>query len=700
MISKFLNITSIYDDHEDALLYWQKKIFKHLFIFFLILGCVPYLLSCRHAIEHSEWNRLVFYTGVYLWVAAVTFFEKIPFTFRIWAGVSVFYGLGVLSLYSSGFVGSAVGYLICFSVFSVIFSGLKAGLITLIINTLTLICFGWIGFNFIHDVPYLKPETIEWNPMAWAVLTGTFAFLMGLLLIAVSILIKTIENTVKENRFLIKNSPDIVWALDRNFNFTYLSSAIYPILGFSQKEMLAQPISLFLPEFSNRIVSPLEKNGTVRLETVMIHKDGRRIDVDFRGFKRTPHFKEKIYLGVFRDISPKKRQEREQQQLKDKLVKAEKLKALGIIAGSVAHDLNNVLSGIATYPDVLLMNDNIDPEIRKGLAIIRDSGQKASAVVSDLLTVSRGSTAEMEILNLNRIIERYADAPDFKKIRETYPGVGIEIQTDPELLNIKGSYIHLEKIIMNLVLNGVEEVSHRTGGKVCIATTNLFFDAVVPGYEGVEPGEYCLLRITDNGTGINKKQIPKIFDPFFSNKEMGKSGTGLGLTVVWNAVRDHRGYIFVRSTADGTTFEVLIPAVRLVPPKKNEDRPFEEIKGRGQMILVVDDLKEQQNIALVILDSLGYRAKAVDNGYDAVEFIKSQPVDLVILDMIMAPSISGLDTYRLIKDIRPNQKAVIASGYSKSDDVFTAQELGAGAFVKKPYTVMDMGIAIKEELEK
>ncbi|MCG8643842.1 MAG: response regulator [Desulfobacterales bacterium] len=674
--------------------------FKRLFIFFLILGVVPYLLSCRYAAESSQWNRVFFYTGVYLWVTAATFFEKRPFQFRVWAGLSGFYGLGLFSLYDSGPVGSTIGYLICFSIFSVIFSGARAGLITLVISTFTLLCFGWFHFEYGHGVPYLKPDIVEWDPKAWTALTGTFVLLTGSAVTALSPLIKTVENTVKENRFLIQNTPDIIWDLDQNFNITSVNPSIYPILGYSQREMFTQPISLFLPEFSSRIASSLKKKEVTRLETVMIHKDGRRIDVDFIGSKGSSRFKEKTYQGVIRDISQKKRRERKQQQLKEELVKAEKLKALGIIAGSVAHDLNNVLSGIATYPEVLLMNDKIDPEIRKGLTIIKDSGQKASAVVSDLLTVSRGSTAEMEILNLNRVIKRYADAHDFKKIRETYPGVGIEIQTDPELLNIKGSYIHIEKIIMNLVLNGVEEVSHRPGGNVCIATTNLFFDAVVPGYKGVEPGEYCLLQITDNGTGINKKQIPKIFDPFFSNKEMGKSGTGLGLTVVWNAVRDHRGYIFVRSTAGGTTFEVLIPAVRLVPDKKNEDRSFEEIKGRGQMILVVDDLKEQQNIALVILDSLGYRAKAVDNGYDAVQFIKSQPVDLVILDMIMAPSISGLDTYRLIKDIRPNQKAVIASGYSKSDDVFTAQELGAGAFVKKPYTVMDMGIAIKEELEK
>ena len=181
---------------------------------------------------------------------------------------------------------------------------------------------------------------------------------------------------------------------------------------------------------------------------------------------------------------------------------------------------------------------------------------------------------------------------------------------------------------------------------------------------------------------------------------MGKSGTGLGLTVVWNAVKDHDGHIFVRTGSQGTVFETLFPAVRQDVETKIQDWSIEEIKGRGEFILVVDDLKEQQEIALTILDSLGYNARAVENGYEAVEFIKSHPADLVILDMIMAPSISGLETYKLLKTVNPAQKAIIASGYSASDDVTQAQELGAGSFVKKPYTVLDMGIAIKEELEK
>ncbi len=400
-----------------------------------------------------------------------------------------------------------------------------------------------------------------------------------------------------------------------------------------------------------------------------------------------------LYQKVTENVSKLK-------ELKEKLIQAEKFKAVGILAGSVAHDLNNILSGLATYPEVLMMDATLDPQIRQGLSLIKDSGQKAAAVVSDLLTISRGAGVEMEIININLILERYIQAHDFQKIKDAYEDVDIEFTTEPELLNIKGSYIHIEKIIMNLILNAVEEVSGKKDGQVMITTANRFIDPSIPGHEDIIQGEYAVLSIADNGSGIDEKNIKKIFEPFFTKKEMGKSGTGLGLTIVWNSVQDHQGFINVTSGIQGTRFDLLFPAVRQEIFQRPDHGSLDDIKGDGQIILVVDDLKDQQKIAVAILENLGYRAKAFDNGYAAVEAIKKDPVDLIILDMIMAPSISGLETFRMIRKIRPGQKAIIASGYSESDDVLTAQDLGAGSFVKKPYTLMDMGIAIKEELEK
>ncbi len=698
MISKIFNTQSISQSNETVLLFWQKKIFKSLFVFLLIVGSIPYILSCKYAVESSEWYRIIFYTLIYLWAASVTFIEKIPFPIRLWAGISGFYLLGLFSMISTGITGSTRGYLLCFSAFAAIFSGMRAGLITLCINIATMIMFGFLFFN---DSVLSDPLLGEIDPMGWIVITGTFSFLCGAVTIVLAVVIRGVEISAKEYKHLIKNSSDLIWAMDRNHTITFVNASALPMLGFTQEEMIGKPMKNFMAHFESQFMTQLEEKGTQDIETVLTHKNGTPIDVEISGSKINPFPKsQNIYQGLIRDISQKKRREHEEEQIKEKRAQAEKLEALGILAGSVAHDLNNILSGIATYPEILMMDTSLDPKIRQGLSLIQDSGKKASAVVSDLLTVSRGSSAQKEILNLNSIIDRYSLAHDFQKIKQTYPRVKIEIATEPELLNIKGSYIHLEKTIMNLVLNAVEEVAQKLDGHVLITTENNYIDTATPGYDTVIPGEYVILQVADNGSGIQNEHLKNIFDPFFTKKEMGKSGTGLGLTVVWNAVQDHDGYIFVHSDGKGTRFNVLYPAVRQEVQVKTPAWSMEEIKGIGQFILVVDDLKEQQDIALTILDSLGYNAKAVDNGYEAVEFIKSHPADLVILDMIMAPSISGLETYRMMNEIYPGQKAIIASGYSESNDVSIAQELGAGCFVKKPYTVLDMGIAIKEELEK
>ena len=698
MIPSLFNVNAIYEDNEDVLLFWQKKIFKALFIVIIFLGIIPYFLSFKYAFEASEWHNLFFYTLIYIWACGVAFFKKVSFHTRVKAGLLGFYFMGVFCLLSTGLIGSTRLYFLCFSAFAAIFSGIRGGVIALLLSGLTFLVAGVVHFKTIFPLGHVHGiQSLE----EWIALAGTFSLLSAALTLSLAVLIKALEISGREFKHLVKNTPDIIWTLDRNFTITFINSTACSTFGFFQKEMLGKPITHFLNEKTTFFKEQLQHQNQVDYETFFRHKNDTPLPVEIKGSKIS-HFSDSpnMYQGIIRDISEKKRQDEEQQRLKNQLIEAEKHKAMGILAGSVAHDLNNILSGIATYPEVLMMDKTLDPQIKMGLTIIKDSGQKASAVVSDLLTISRGSRAQMEVININFIIDRYTAAPDFEKIKTQYPHVEIEILTEPELLNIKGSYIHIEKVIMNLVLNAVEEVSHRNNGRVRVTTANTYLDSALPGYDTMTRGEYVLLSVIDNGSGIDNKYLNKIFDPFFTKKKMGRSGTGLGLAVVWNAVQDHNGSINVTSKTGETRFDLMFPAVRQPIPQSVESRSINEIKGQGQRVLVVDDLKDQQKIALHILNNLGYKATAVDNGYAAVEHIKNNPTDLIILDMIMAPSISGLETFQMIKKINPGQKAIIASGYSESKDVLMAQDLGAGSFIKKPYTVLDMGIAVKEELVK
>jgi CheY-like chemotaxis protein len=182
---------------------------------------------------------------------------------------------------------------------------------------------------------------------------------------------------------------------------------------------------------------------------------------------------------------------------------------------------------------------------------------------------------------------------------------------------------------------------------------------------------------------------------------MGRSGTGLGLTVVWGTVKDHRGYIDVQSDGHkGSTFTLYFPVTREKPAGDPKPLPEKEYMGHGERILVVDDMEEQRELAVSMLEGLGYRVAAVSSGEEALARLRTEPADLLVLDMIMDPGIDGLETYRRVLEIRPGQKAVLVSGFSETERVRMAQELGAGAYVRKPYVQRKIGQAVRQELAR
>jgi CheY-like chemotaxis protein len=207
--------------------------------------------------------------------------------------------------------------------------------------------------------------------------------------------------------------------------------------------------------------------------------------------------------------------------------------------------------------------------------------------------------------------------------------------------------------------------------------------------------------VSDSGTGICDTDRERIFEPFYTKKVMGRSGTGLGMAVVWGTVKDHHGYIDIESAEGrGATFKLYFPIVKAETAEKPPQFCLDDCRGNGAFVLVVDDVELQRKIATRILKKLGYRVAAVASGEEAVVYIRGNPVDLIVLDMIMHPGMDGLDTYRQIRQINPNQRAIIASGFSETERVREAQALGAGPYVKKPYTIEKIGQAVKASLTK
>jgi signal transduction histidine kinase/CheY-like chemotaxis protein len=270
-------------------------------------------------------------------------------------------------------------------------------------------------------------------------------------------------------------------------------------------------------------------------------------------------------------------------------------------------------------------------------------------------------------------------------------------KAEREIVPGPGSSVHLSKTVMNLVSNAAEAMPD--GGKIKIATENRYIDQPIAGYDDVKEGDYVVLTVTDCVIGIPKDEIGRIFEPFYTKKVMGRSGTGFGMAVVWGTVKDHNGYIHIESKEGlGTAFKLYFPVTRI--PKNGEENPtsINDYKGNGETILVVDDVEEQRTIASKFLKHLGYTVETASSGEEAVEYMDSNGADLVVLDMIMPPGIDGFETYKQLIARHPDQKAIIASGFSETDRVKKAQHLGAGRYVKKPYTMEKIGLAVKAEL--
>ena len=387
-----------------------------------------------------------------------------------------------------------------------------------------------------------------------------------------------------------------------------------------------------------------------------------------------------------------------QRSLEKSLERARKMEAIGTLAGGVAHDLNNILSSLINYPELILLDLPPDSPLKEPVTTIKTSGERAASIVQDLLTLARRGVANTEPLCINTIISDYLTSPEYKELCSSHPHVTLEAQLSDDILTLSGSAIHLSKAIMNLVSNAAEAMPD--GGTIEIRTCNRYIDFPIKGYDVTPEGEYVMVQISDDGIGISEKDLERIFEPFFTKKILGRSGTGLGMSVVWGTVEDHKGYIDVLSQeGQGTIFSLYFPATHERPASvQQETYDLKALEGNQQTVLIVDDIKEQLDVASKMVTRLGYRTVTASSGQDAILFLKQNHADVLILDMLM-PEMDGLETYEQIIEFKPDQKVIIASGYSETQRVKKAQRLGVREYVKKPYTMQRIGQALKTQLD-
>ena len=518
-----------------------------------------------------------------------------------------------------------------------------------------------------------------------------------------------IQESEKKYRDLVESANSIIMRLDMDGRIIFFNEFAQKFFGFSETEIAGKNIvgtimpdthvsRLELTNLLEALKKDPDRTGVVESRNILKSGDTAWVAWTYKPiFNSDGSLKEILCIG--NDISELKRSEQDKRKLESHLQRARKMEAIGTLAGGVAHDLNNILSGIVSYPELLLMDIPEGSPLRKPILTIQKSGEKAAAIVQDLLTLARRGVSITEVVNLNGIITEYLRSPEHEKLLLNHPHVQIETHLEVNLFNILGSPVHLSKTIMNLVYNAAE--ASPDGGRIVITTQNRYVDRLLHGYESVKEGDYVVLSVKDSGIGMSPRDLERIFEPFYSKKVMGKSGTGLGTAVIWGTVKDHLGYIDVKSAEkQGATFTLYFPATR----QRAADLPvlteIREYSGRGEKILVIDDVAEQRDIAVEMLTKLDYTVTSLQSGEEAVEYLKSNTVDLLILDMIMEPGMDGLETYTKIIADHPGQKAVIVSGFSESDRVKKMQRLGAGPYVKKPYHLETIGRVIRAELDR
>jgi PAS domain S-box-containing protein len=496
------------------------------------------------------------------------------------------------------------------------------------------------------------------------------------------------EEALKESerkfRTYVSNAPDGIFIMDERGNCLEVNEAACHLTGYSESELmtmsfpqLTDPASI---PYAFESLDELKRKGQQRIEISIKRKDDSIIWISLNAVALSKNH----FMAFCSDITETKR-------LQELESRAQRLETAGKVAGQVAHDFNNLLAPMMAYPELIADDLPDNHSALRYLHSIENGAKRIAEINQQLLTLGRRGYYNLEPMNLNDIV--YQTLKDIGSIPST-----LIIETDlcDNLMHIMGGRSQLHRVFLNMIHNARDAVGDL--GTITIRTENYYVDDVAVMYGRVPKGEYVKLTVSDTGCGIPEGIIQKVFDPFFTTKATDKKrGSGLGLSVVDAVIKDHKGYIDLQSrSGQGTSIYVYFPITR----EGLDSRDGRQVVGGDETVLVIDDDEVQRDVTLKLLQSLGYYATAVNNGEKAVELLKNNSFDILVLDMIMPGGIDGAETYQQTLEINPTQKAVIVSGYAEGDKVQNAQSMGAGAYIRKPITRKSLGAAVRMELDK
>ncbi|MCS6807111.1 MAG: PAS domain S-box protein [Blastocatellia bacterium] len=470
--------------------------------------------------------------------------------------------------------------------------------------------------------------------------------------------------------------------------------ALVRLLGYeSVEELLAADVRQDIyvdPADREKALQVLQQQG--QYDSVELHlrrKDGRQITVlDTARTVRDAHGNVLYFEGMLMDITEKK-------VLEQQLLQAQKMESIGTLTGGIAHEFNNLLTGILGYASLLLQQTDPQDRAYSQLQVIQQSARRGAQLTEQMLTFSRQSVAQFQPTDMNDVVRDMLTL--IRPMMDASIEIHLQLHANPSLVRADAG--QLQQVLVALCVNARDAMP--AGGSITIETfTAHMGEAEARAHADAYPGQFVVTRISDTGIGIAPEHLPRIFDPFFTTKEVHQ-GTGLGLSVAYGIIKSHNGFIVVQSqVGEGTQFSIYLPLLQQ-DVRESMAKPEDQVAQRAATILVVDDEPIVRDLAKAILERERFRVLTADSGAEALTIYQQHhpDVDLVLLDLTM-PKMSGRACLQQLRQLNPDVRVLLSSGYSGDErlqDLLTVPTVG---FIRKPYLAVDLADAVRRMLAK